>query len=306
MEQKYNLSPSIEELITAYADGEIKDADELNALKAKIDSDENLKKKLNSEFLLKKFLKEQIKEVEVPDNTVSRINSSIENLIGSIVSNQRTSQIQSESFIQRFKKFLSTPLTQSFKVPRYAFGIVLVLIFGTAAYIVYPSSNTLNPYILNGSENSIMVQAVNNFHKILEGKLNPQMTSASATDLKKYFASNANFDAYVPSVEEFNLDGGICSEYKGQKMAHVLYTSGKELIYIYQIPVHCMKTSGLELPDEVQTKMKTEKMYLCDEIDEKDNCLAMWIRDGVICASVSNMSKKKFTTKLISFNLDAR
>ena len=101
------------------------------------------------------------------------------------------------------------------------------------------NGKTTNPYIISGTEKSIMVQALNSFHKILDGDVKPQLKSSNAAEIEKYVKDNANFNAYIPNIESYHLEGVMCSEYNGQKLAHLIYINNdNDVIYIYQTPCY--------------------------------------------------------------------
>jgi hypothetical protein len=101
-------------------------------------------------------------------------------------------------------------------VPRYAFS-ALVLFAAVSAFFIFSSKEDTikNPYILAGTEKSIMVQAVKSFHKILAGDVKLQYNSSNAAEVEKYVKDNANFKAYIPKIEDYDLQGCILNEYNG-------------------------------------------------------------------------------------------
>lgn len=92
---------------------------------------------------------------------------------------------------------------------------------------------TRNPYILTGKESSIMIQALNSFHKVVKGEVKPQLTSSNAAEIEKFVMEKAHFDPYVPEIENYKLAGVVCNEYHGQELAHIIYQDNDgQMIYI--------------------------------------------------------------------------
>jgi hypothetical protein len=159
----------------------------------------------------------------------------------------------------------------------------------------------LNPYIAAGSEKSVMVQAVNNFHKFLAGDMKPEMESSDAAKVRNFVKHKANIDAFVPSINDYNLIGAMCSEYNGQMLAHLVYSSGNEIIYIYEAGVNSLHCKSLELPDPVHSDIVKNTYYMCDKVDDNQCTMIVWYNGNVICASVSTMPKQKMFAHFTSF-----
>ena len=84
-----------------------------------------------------------------------------------------------------FWQTLKQAFTEKFiGVPRYAFAVVIFLVIG-GLFVFSSSKKVKNPYILAGSESSIMIQALNSFHKVMNGDVKPQLTSSNAAEKRK-------------------------------------------------------------------------------------------------------------------------
>jgi hypothetical protein len=294
---KFITKENIDEYITSYIDNQIKEQEHINEILDFISKDPNVNKKYKNELLTKIFLKNSFKSIDVPSSAVNRINDSIVSLTGF---NFNTNVIQNEiSVFTKFKEFILTPLTKTLPIPRYALGIFVVIF--TIVLFLYTAKNPariLNPFIANGTEKSVMVQAVNNFSKILSGEIKPQIESKSAVEVKNYMKDKVKFDAFIPSISDFEVAGCVCSDYNGQQLAHIIYkNNNNDLIYIYQTDINTIKKNGLDLPDDVHKQIMKDKYYMCDNVSEKECALLMWYVDNLICASVSTLPKQKLYSK---------
>jgi len=244
--------------------------------------------------------------VEVPDYLVKKINNSIDSLVVSSAEKQKSSVDSPEIFEGSFREYLirliSTPVKiKNAAVPRYAFAIVLLLILVGAGLFMNSGNTELNPYIAAGSEKSVMVQAVNNFHKMLSGDMKPEMESSDAAKVRNFVKNKANMDAFVPAINDYILVGVKCSEYDGQMLVHLVYSSGNEMIYIYEAGVSSLHCKSLELPDPVHSDIVKNKFYMCDKVDDNQCTMILWYKDNVLCASVSTMPKQKMFASFTSF-----
>jgi hypothetical protein len=292
---------NIDELITSYIDNQITDPDLKRQIEETLKNNENLNKRYQAELLTKKMLSSRLPQASLPQATYSKVMSSIDGLIAG--ASQKPSIKQAE--IPAYPTFWES-LKQSLKpkflgVPRYGYAVILMFIIFTAV-LMFNDNSPRNPHIIAGTEKSIMVQAVNVFHKVLAGDMKCQFKSGNAAEVEKYVNENANFKAYIPTIENYELQGCMCNEYNGQKLAHLIYMNGEEVIYIYQTPVTAVQKNNLELPDSVHDEIVKAKYFMWDEIDENNCTLTLWYKDNVVCASVTTLPKQKMHSTFISFN----
>jgi len=292
---------NIDEHITSFVDNQENDPRTREHISKMLGNDETLSKKYKSELATKHFLRSRLGLVDVPQQTYFRIAVSIDNLLSS--SQHFSNPEELNSFLLYLRQFFLTPLRiASVPVPRYVFGVALVAAVLLIGYVFSTGSNhePLNPYIANGSDKNVMVQAVNNFHKILSGEIKPQMESRNPGEVSGYLKKKVDFQPLVPELSDFELLGCVCSQVQGEHVAHLLYASGDRIIYIYQTSVSSLGLNKLEIPEPVHQQLIKDKYYMCDHVDPEDCTLLLWYFDNVLCASVSNLPKQHLYDKLIS------
>jgi len=269
-----NITKSnIDEFLTSYIDGENHDTALDNEVKRFIETDETVSKKYMAEVLTKRLFSSRLKAVEVPDHLVNKINKSLDSVFitseEKYASSADTREVFSGTFWDYLKNLISAPVkVRNFSVPRYAFAVVLLIFLIGAGMLLDVGNTELNPYIAAGSENSVMVQAVNNFHKLLAGDMKPEMESSDAAKVRSFVKNKANMDAFVPAINGYVLVGAMCSEFNGQMLAHLVYTSGNEVIYIYEACVSSLHSNCLELPNPVHSDIVKDTYYMCDKVDD--------------------------------------
>jgi hypothetical protein len=146
-----------------------------------------------------------------------------------------------------------------------------------------------------------MVQTVNEFHRVLEGKCKVQYKSSNAAEVERYVNENANFKAFVPNIENYNLTGCMLNEYNGRKLAHLIYVSGSDILYIYQTTRDAIAKNDLDLPKQVSDEIINAKYYMCDGVDDNNCTMTLWFKDNVVCASMTTMPKQKMYNTFTSF-----
>ncbi len=299
---------NIDEFLTSYIDGQINDPDTDKKVKTFIEENDVVFKKYRTELLTRNLFRSRLASAELPSATVLKVNISINSLIKSASENQSyaagdsSGDQYSHSFFEYLKKLISAPVViRKVAVPRYAFAVVLIFLLLGAGLLMKKGATELNPFISAGSEKSVIVQAMKNFHKVLSGDIKPEVKSNDADHVKSFVKNKANFDAYVPSISDYELLGVVCNEYNGQKIAHLVYSSGNEIIYIYETEVNSIHCKQLELPEPVHYDILRDKYYMCDQVDEDECTMIVWYKDNVLCTSVSTMPKQKMYTSFTGF-----
>lgn len=298
---------NIDELITSYIDNQIPDAELKSQIEQMISSDPKLNAKYRSELLTRDMLRKRLPEVEVPVRTYQNVLTSIDKLIQASSANadlQRNTtqpEIEYPSFWQNLKE---TVTTKFIGVPRYAFAVVLLVVLGGFLFFG-GGKKTINPHILAGTEKNIMVQALKNFNKVLNGEVKPQLSTGNSAEVEEYVKANAQFNAYIPVVEDYALTGVVVTEYNGQKIAHLIYAGVNDkddMLYVYQTPVTCFQKKNLDIPEQVHTEILTTTYYMCDGVDETDCTMTLWYKNNIVCASVSTMPKQDMQVAFTRFN----
>ncbi len=303
---------NIDEYITSYIDGEISDSAVKKEVNSILSNDETLQKKYNAELLTKNFLRSMTLEQDVPLTVLNRIKNSIDDVIASasLKSSKEPSETEdhpiytSSSFFDYIRIIIASPVrVGKFGVPRYAFAIVLILIVISGGLLMNQRKPIqLNPFIADGSDKSIMVQAMNNFHKILKGEIKAQINSSDAGQVKDYLKNNVDYEVYIPCIENCELVGAVCNEYNGQKIAHIIYHSGDDIFYICETSSKCLNRRVMEIPEPVHNEIMTHKFYMCDKVDKENDCtMLVWYTGNVICTSVSTMPRQKMYAAFTNF-----
>jgi hypothetical protein len=295
---------NIDEHLTAYIDGQVLSQKERDYVSELIRKDKTIYNKYRTELLTRDLLRSKFKPEEVPQASYVGINDSIDNLLFSISESRKKIHQKdlvpgevdfSQPFALYIKRLFTTPVRLKWvTVPAYSFVLVFfVLIAATGIFLQATRQSELNPFITSGSDNSVMVQAVNNFHKILSGEFKTELNSNNATEVSDFVRNKTKIDAYIPDLNNCKLQGAVCNEYNGEKLAHIVYTSGDEVIYIYETKISGIHCKNLELPDPVHKQMIANRFYMCDHVDRINTSLMLWYKDSVLCASVSNIPKHK-------------
>ncbi len=296
---------NIDELITSYIDDQIPDKELRSQIEDMLARDASLNAKYRSELLTRNMLRARMPEAELPSKTYQSVIASIDSIIDSARLKKNTGAISQQESVQypSFWQTIKAALTGRFiGVPRYAFAVLAFFIIG-GLFVFSGGKEVKNPYILAGTEKSIMVQAVSSFHKILDGEVKPRLRSSNAAEVEKFVQQTAHFDAYVPKIENYELKGVECSQMYGQELAHIIYENGdKQMIYILQTPVTSVEKKNFDLPGDVHNEMVKASYYMCDQVDESDCTMTLWYRGNIICVSMTTLPKQEMYATFTRFN----
>jgi hypothetical protein len=210
----------------------------------------------------------------------------------------------STSFPDYFMKFMATPMrVANLPVPRYAFAVFMIVIaVSVGLYVNNMSGSTpTNAHLMTGSDKNIVKQAIDKFHKIINGDIKPQKLPQNAKEIGTYLSERSDFPVYVPDIKNYKLSGVICDEYNGQKLCHLIYSSGDDVIYIYQTQSKCIEHKDLEIPDEIRSEIVLNRYFMCDQVDPENCTVTIWYKDNNVCASVTNLPKQKMNNTFASF-----
>lgn len=301
---------NLDEHITSYIDNEDKDSDTHRKVYEMISYDELTFKKYRSELLTKEIFRTRLQTANLPASTFNRISNSIDGLIQNAIEHKSIKGVREDliadygkNFISYLIKLLTTPVRfKGIAVPRYAFSLIILLVIVGAVILINNQGKhiPLNPYITNGTDKSVMVQAVNNFHKILSGEIKPEMQSSNCREVSSYLKDKLKYDVYVPQINDYSLIGASGNDYNGEKLAHLVYSSGDEILYIYETQSKSVNHTCLDLPDPVHNEIVKQKFYMCDKVDANNCCMFLWYKDNLLCASVSTMPKQDMYSTLTS------
>ena len=183
-------------------------------------------------------------------------------------------------------------------VPAPAYAVI-----GAAALLVYlffPSrETTLDDMIRHVGERDVMEQAAANFARIRDGNFEPSMTTCSPENIYAYLhAQGLPFDALIRPLERCDGYSALVNEYDGVKLAHVVYTIGDDMLYVYQVNKNesLSDTGHLSMPLAAKQALTTTGWYT--DPQHPDCNVVLWEEGGTVCAATSTMDRTKMLALL--------
>jgi len=176
--------------------------------------------------------------------------------------------------------------------------LVLALVFAAVlAVVLSPSGYGPTPVTLAGSD--LLTQSISNFHAVLAGLIQPQMVSDRPEQVREFFAGKTSFPVHVPALDNCTLVGGSANEYRGVKLAHVVYKHDGQVIYMFQAPYdRVVAGDGLALSDEAREQLA--KVGSFSNIAPGGDTVILWVLGNTLCAAVSRIDRKELARCLSS------
>jgi hypothetical protein len=152
--------------------------------------------------------------------------------------------------------------------------------------------------------NNVVHQSIENFHKILRGDFSPQIASSERSTIENFFSGRTGFPVIVPLMKECTLLGGVLNDHNGTPLAHVVYRTGNDIIYLYQA---CWETvqkgDVLEIAPEAKAELMKTGWYSSTSLES--DALVLWKSDRTLCVAVSHMQCEKLLDCLRKARLDS-
>lgn len=268
------------ELITALVDDEIESSEEKTELLEKIESDSDLKYDYMVQSFIKRIVREKVEFKTTPEPVKQKVLKKLQKEIPSGKKQRKP-----------FTGFLSKPAFTFATAAVVVLALVLIILNRPAP--VEPKNFALEQL----GEDNMFVQAKNNFNSIIQGKLQPQITTSDADQIKNYFEEQGvKYSTVIPQFNELNLLGAVVSEDKGEKFAHHVYTDEQgKLVYLFQVEESYFETNEIiKLTDDLLAYLNEGN---CFTSKENDYGILMTKSDDKIIAVVSNVSLSNLENK---------
>jgi len=258
-------------------DGIVPD-DDKKAFHAHIASCDMCKRSYELEVVAKSLVQQNLPRVSTPMHVRRAV-------LGSLY---EEAERASRPFLSRLFALVPTPA--------YAVAAAAILI----VYLFFPSQQTsLDDMIRHAGERDVMEQAASNFALIRDGKIQPSMTTCSPENIYAYLhAQELPFEAVVRPLDRCDGYSAIVNEYDGVKLAHVVYSIGDDMLYVYQVKGNesLTDTGHLTMPPAAREALMATGWYT--DPQHPDCSVVLWEENGTVCAATSTMSKTKMLALL--------
>lgn len=288
----------IEEYISSFIDNEAMDDETKAFISDAIQNDPQWNREYHSILAIKKGLSR--KGVGLGQTTPESVRLNIMRAID----NEATLQAQASEPVRSslFQLWIGYGASQERRRTVYAIAAVLALATFGAYYFFAPTSGRDNsifaelPYS-NEADNFIF-RSYCNFQEVSRGSLTVDHKTGSMENLRLYFKrKGVNYDIVAPQ-SSFQLIGGIVTEHKGAKIAHMVLQRDGELIYMCQAPIGLFRSKAFALDGKIMDIIRDEGVNHWESSSKFGN-LALFKMNSIVCSMVSNLARHEFQKLLI-------
>ena len=176
---------------------------------------------------------------------------------------------------------------------RFFPSLVTALVVVALIYYFAPLEPSGSRLAVHTASNDVIFQLLQNFTRIREGQLKPRTVACDAAVIKSYFKKNGHdFAANTKVIDDCDWYGAMVSEFDGVKLAHVVYQTGDDVTYVYEVKKkEALEGGSLSMPPAAKQAL-TEKGVYTDPLHPGCN-VVVWIANETLCAAVSTMKKEK-------------
>ena len=280
----------IHEQITAYVDNRVDEQEYRSKVQQHITYCPDCRAAYELELMTKLAVQERAKRSTASD----ALRRSIESGVDAMSDDRRAAiaapEVRTVSAADRFWSFFTAPIG-------VAVAVLLVIVGAWA--IVRPSGPSTaeivdTPGPVAGSEGARKVVAENffnkslqNFEAIVAGQLSPQFSTSDSRELSEFFKEKGvGYAVAYPRVSA-PLAGGVVSNHGDLHFAHVIYTKGDQVYYIFEVPQALLrKGDAVYVTKDVMDRLDHgEKIWQEPGGSQR---LVMFKKGDVVCAMVSN------------------
>ncbi|MEO6694025.1 MAG: hypothetical protein ABIY50_03530, partial [Ignavibacteria bacterium] len=154
----------------------------------------------------------------------------------------------------------------------------------------------------NVNENDLVSVSRNIFDKVESGEINLQFKSNNARVLADSMNKYLDFEVFIPDVKEAELQGGVCNEQNGEKLAHIIHKKNGIMIYTLQASMKEVMNNSENIiltPEFKENVTLGKNWFHCDK--DKKRTAVIWYKDNVICSSVAHLDSQDICKTLTSY-----
>lgn len=176
---------------------------------------------------------------------------------------------------------------------RFFPSLVTALVVITLIYYFVSLEPSGSRLAVHTASNDVIFQSLQNFTRIREGQLKPKTVACDAAVIKSYFKKNGHdFAANTKVIDDCDWYGAMVSEFGGVRLAHVVYHTGDDITYVYEVKkVEALEGVSLSMPPAAKQALAERGVYT-DPLHPGCN-VVVWTANETLCAAVSTMKKDK-------------
>ena len=269
--------------LTAYVDGELS-AEEREMVARELERDARLRREHDLERGVKNLLSSR--KASLRESVPISLEQDIRTALVLEAIPDRTATGSRTRPVHPLVKFFA-----GFRRPAFAIPLAL----GSLAVIVYMAVQIPSPLTQSGGSALVDLYEVSyaNFEKVVRGEITLAKTTSNTAELDNFFRSEGvDYQVFYPEVDAVLL-GGVVSQHGSKRFAHLVYSVGQHIVYIFEVDAASVEQNVVDLNSVVAQDLQESRWHW----EERSNVGTMfvWKSNNVICSAVSDLRTPEFS-----------
>lgn len=169
-----------------------------------------------------------------------------------------------------------------------AIALIALLFLDRKPELLQPASADVN----------IVTETFNNFDKINDGSMEPELRSGNHQEIMTYLKQKASFAVELPTISGFRLVGAGVPSPDRDPGTYIVYERDGKFVLFRQVNFREMLSGGRRyLPLAALEDLQRSGWTVTG--NDSDCTVAMWLQDSTLCIAVGDMGRDLLTTHLM-------
>ncbi len=176
---------------------------------------------------------------------------------------------------------------------------VAMISLAAIAVFMFVTFQTIDPDESALMERNLVERSVLSYHALQSGAITPQIVSSNPMQVQGYLSQQTECTVEVPVLHDFILVGGLTNDFRGVRVAQILYRRGGTVLTMTQVPLDAvLRNNALSLPLKARNGLLHSGWY-SDYHDDGD-AVVLWTRGTTLCTAVAHMHRAELESVMIS------
>ena len=124
-----------------------------------------------------------------------------------------------------------------------------MIAIAAVAVFMFVTFQTIDPDENALMERNLVERSILSYHAFLTGLIAPQIVSSNPMQVQGYLSQQSECVIEVPILHDFTLVGGMTNDFRGVRVAQILYRRGGTVLTMTQVPLNAvLRNNALSLP----------------------------------------------------------
>ena len=167
------------------------------------------------------------------------------------------------------------------------------------AVLLFVTIHTSKPDEAMVRERNLVERSILSYHALQSGVISPQIVSSNPLQVQGYLSQQAECAVEVPTLRDFTLIGGWTDDFRGVRVAQILYRRGGTALTMTQVPLESvLRNNTLSLPLKARDGLLHTGWF--SDSREDGDAVVLWTRGTILCTAVAHMRCSELESVMIS------